>query len=149
MKRFLMLVGVAVVAAAMYVAASPGSQQSAGPTTKQFNALKKQVAALTKKVKTAQNDANIAFFAYVHCSVDSTIGVSQRGDSGGTFGYSFTPQGGGTAVLGTALDLVTSGTPSYTLTPFNTSDSACVQLVHAAPLRHNAGSLLAQFAQRR
>ena len=40
MKRFLMLVGVAVVAAAMYVAASPASQQSRGPTLKQFNALK-------------------------------------------------------------------------------------------------------------
>ena len=39
MKRFLMLVGVAVVAAAMYVAASPASQQSKGATVKQFNAL--------------------------------------------------------------------------------------------------------------
>jgi hypothetical protein len=38
MKRFLLLVGVAVVAAAMYVAASPASQQSSGPTAKQFKA---------------------------------------------------------------------------------------------------------------
>jgi hypothetical protein len=44
MKRFLMLVGVAVVAAAMYVAASPASQQAKAPTEKQFLALKKQVA---------------------------------------------------------------------------------------------------------
>jgi opacity protein-like surface antigen len=51
MKRFLMLVGVAVVAAAMYVAASPASQQAKAPTAKQFNALKKQVAGLGKTVK--------------------------------------------------------------------------------------------------
>jgi hypothetical protein len=51
MKRFLMLVGVAVVAAAMYVAASPASQQAKGPTARQFNALKKQVASLSKTVK--------------------------------------------------------------------------------------------------
>ena len=44
MKRFLMFVGVAVVAAAMYVAASPASQQASGPTAKQFKALKAQVA---------------------------------------------------------------------------------------------------------
>jgi len=51
MKRFLLLVGVAAVAAAMYVAASPASQQSKGPTLKQFNALKKQVATLNKTLK--------------------------------------------------------------------------------------------------
>ena len=51
MKRFLMLVGVAVVAAAMYVAASPASQQAKGPTAKQFKALKNQVASLSKTVK--------------------------------------------------------------------------------------------------
>ena len=51
MKRFLMLVGVAVVAAAMYVAASPAIQQSKGPTAKQFKALKAQVASLSKTVK--------------------------------------------------------------------------------------------------
>ena len=68
MKRFLMLVGVAVVAAAMYVAASPASQQ-AGPTAKQFAALKKQVAALSKKVKSTQTDVDTLAFAYVHCSL--------------------------------------------------------------------------------
>lgn len=51
MKRFLMLVGVAVVAAAMYVAASPASQQAKGPTAKQFKALKNQVTALGHTVK--------------------------------------------------------------------------------------------------
>ena len=54
MNRFLMLVGVAVVAAAMYVAASPASQQSKGPTEKQFLALKKTVTAQGKKRQGAQ-----------------------------------------------------------------------------------------------
>ena len=44
MKRFLMLVGVAAVAAAMYVAARRRVSSREGPTAKQFNALKKQVA---------------------------------------------------------------------------------------------------------
>ena len=60
MKRFLMLVGVAAVAAAMYVAASPASQQSRGPTLKQFNALKKQVATLNKKLKAVTTEADAA-----------------------------------------------------------------------------------------
>ena len=51
MNRFLILVGVAVVAAAMYVAASPASQQSKGPTAKQFVALKKTVTAQGKTIK--------------------------------------------------------------------------------------------------
>src|SRR5262245_1261836 len=58
MKKLLILVGVAVVAAAMYVAASPASRQSTGPTAKQFNALKKQVASLSKKLKTTKSDAD-------------------------------------------------------------------------------------------
>ena len=57
MKRFLMLVGVAVVAAAMYVAAGTASQQSAGVTAKQFAALKKQVASLSKTLKTVKAEA--------------------------------------------------------------------------------------------
>jgi len=56
MKRFLMLVGVAVVAAAMYVAAAPGSQQAKAPTARQFSALKKQVAGLSKSVKALKAD---------------------------------------------------------------------------------------------
>ena len=51
MKRFLMLVAVATVAGAMYVAAAPGSQQSRGPTARKFAALKRQVGGLTKTLK--------------------------------------------------------------------------------------------------
>ena len=60
MKRFMLLVGVAVVAAAMYVAASPASQQASGPSAKQFAALKKQVASLSKSLKTVKAEANDA-----------------------------------------------------------------------------------------
>ena len=59
MQRFLIFVGVAVVAAAMYVAASPASQQAKAPSAKQFNALKKQVAAL-KKDETAVKKLSVA-----------------------------------------------------------------------------------------
>jgi hypothetical protein len=144
MKRFLMLVGVAVIAAAMYVAASPASQQSTGPTAKQFKALKKQVATLTKRVKTDERDLNNLAFAYIHCSLPSEIGVSQRGNS--SSGYLFGNSVSSTPT--TALDLVTSS-PSYVLTPFNDSDSGCVSLVGLAPARHHAGSVIAQkFARK-
>ena len=94
MKRFLMLVGVAVVAAAMYVAASPASQQSSGPTLKQFNALKKQVATLSKKLKTVKSEADasvtIIGACYLKDNGNGTAGfldmpVSQFGSS--TQGY--------------------------------------------------------------
>ena len=147
MKRFLMLAAVAAVAGAMYVAAASGSQRSAGPTAKQFNALKRQVAALAKKEKTTNQHVNDLLIAYVHCSLHSEIGLSQRGDPLGSFGYSFTPQNA-QAGFSTALDLVTSGTPTYTITPYNAADSGCQQLVGLA-LRHNPGSVLSQFAQGR
>jgi outer membrane murein-binding lipoprotein Lpp len=81
MKRFLMLVGVAVVAAAMYVAASPASQQAKAPTAKQFKALKAQVAKLAKSLKTTQNDLDSFAAVYLHCSLHSRIGISQRGNT--------------------------------------------------------------------
>ena len=100
MKRFLMLVGVAVVAAAMYVAASPASQQSRGPTLKQFNALKKQVATLNKKLKAVTSEADAAVgiigACYLHQNSDGTVGfnfmpVSQLGNS--SSGYLFGTSG--------------------------------------------------------
>src|SRR5207248_7682130 len=59
MKRFWMLLGVAVVAGAMYVAAAPGSRQATGPTARQFAALKKQVALLNKKLTAPTNDEKV------------------------------------------------------------------------------------------
>src|SRR5881227_2913087 len=108
MKRFLMLVGVAVVAAAMYVAASPASQQAAGPSAKQFNALKKQVAGLSKKLKTtkAEADAAVGFIATCLVSQNAGVwGVSEFGDGqAGTFGYSYTDSPTANPTFVTALD---------------------------------------------
>jgi hypothetical protein len=136
MKRFLLLVGVAVVAAAMYVAASPASQQSSGPTAKQFKALKAQVATLSKKVKTAQNELDALALAYVHCSLPSEIGIAQF--TVGTTGHT------------TALDLAGTSPATYDLTPFNSADSACQTLVGAAAGRehHLAGVVAHKFASR-
>src|SRR5215467_12469321 len=145
MKRFLMLVGVAAVAGAVYAAAASGSQQSTGPTAKQFKALKSQVAALTKKVKTNQQHLDALAFAYVHCSLHSEIGVDRRGAT--SFGYSFSPDGINSSFT-TALDLDTSGTPTYSITPFNAADSGCRSLIGLA-LRHNPDSVLAKFGERR
>lgn len=149
MRSFLMMAGVAAVAGAMYVATASGSQQSRGPTAKQFKALKTQVATLSKKLKTTQNDLDSLAVAYVHCSLPSEIGVAQKG--GSTFGYSFTA--GGNTFYTAALDLADS-TPvspvNWELTPFNAADPACQSLVGAAALRHHAASVIGQkFAQRR
>ena len=137
MKRFLMLVGVAVVAAAMYVAASPASQQSRGPTLKQFTALKKQVATLSKTLKTVKSEADAAVgiigACYLHQNSDGTVGftvmqVSQFGNSTQGFLYG-TP--GGTPTARTALDEVTSSPQAY----LQEVDPQCATL---SALRHGA-----------
>src|SRR6476661_2165702 len=138
MKRFLMLVGVAVVAAAMYVAASPASQQSRGPTLKQFNALKKQVATLNKKLKTVGSEADAAVgiigACYLHQNSDGTVGfnfmpVSQFGNS--TQGYLFgTPPNTGTSTR-SALDVNAASPQAY----LQEMDPQCATV---AALRHGA-----------
>ena len=75
MKRFLMLVGVAVVAAAMYVAAGSASQQSKGVSPKQFKALQKQVATLGKELKTVKTEATAAAGFISNCLASSNSGV--------------------------------------------------------------------------
>ena len=119
MKRFLMLVAVAAVAGAMYVAASPASQQAKGPTLKQFNALKKQVATLSKQVKTIvkpEADAAVAIIGacYLKDNGNGTASflvmpVSQRGTN--TSGYLFGTSGINAPT--TALDEVTSSPQAY------------------------------------
>ena len=136
MKRLWMFVGVAVVAAAMYVAASPASQQSKGPTAKQFAALKKQVASLTKELKTVKPEADISA-SYILTCLSSVSGssltinampVSQRGSN--TSGYLF----GTTAASSTpttALDINTAA-PTDVLQEF---DPSCLS---GSALRHSA-----------
>lgn len=136
MKRFLMLVGVGVVAAAMYVAASPASQQSKGPTAKQFAALKKQVATLSKELKTVvKPEADLSASYILTCLSSVSAGsitihampVSQRGSS--TSGYLF-----GTTLSSTpttALDIDTAA-PTDVLQEF---DPSCLS---GSALRHSA-----------
>ena len=114
MKRLLMLVAVAVVASVMYVAASPASQQSRGPTAKQYRALKKQVAKMSKVLKTVKRQAQYAR-DYVHDCLRSTgagaVAVSEFGDAvTHTFGYQYFD--GTSTHYTTALDLDTN--PSST-----------------------------------
>jgi hypothetical protein len=103
MKRFSMLVGVAVVAAAMYVAASPASHQSSGPTAKQFKALKAQVASLSKSEKTLKK--------VVTDCLQIAIPINQFGDNtaaqteGYVYGQGGTPAAPTTAFFTTALDV--------------------------------------------
>jgi hypothetical protein len=139
MKRFLMLVGVAVVAAAMYVAASPASQQARGPTLKQFNALKKQVATLNKTLKTVKSEAEAAVgvigACYLHQNSDGTVGfnfmpVSQFGSS--TQGFVFgAPAGSVATTARTALDINAASPQAY----LQEMDPQCAT---AAALRHGA-----------
>jgi hypothetical protein len=139
MKRFLMLVGVAVVAAAMYVAASPASQQSRGPTAKQFKALKKQVTTLSKTVKALKADeakvkiaaTNAAGFI-ADCLVSTNAGalpINDFGSATGT-GYLIGTVTGGASSVRTALDVDSS-------TPFN---GAYVQAVDPACITSSAAS---------
>jgi hypothetical protein len=151
MQRFLMLVGVAVVAAAMYVAASSAGQASKGVSVAKFNALSRKVARLTKTVNFDGNLLNGLANTYAHCSLSYAIGVSQRGDlsHAGGFGYQYIPQGSTTPISTTALDLDTSGNPEFLITPFDATDAACMKLLGPNAARRNFGKLLAQFAQRR
>ena len=106
MKRFMLLVGVAVVAAAMYVAASPASQQASGPSAKQFAALKKQVASLSKSLKQVKAAANDADGFVRTCLISTNSGVlpiNRFGDPAGTFGYQYFD--GANTIDTTALDL--------------------------------------------
>ena len=126
MKRFLMLVGVAVVAAAVYVAASPASQRASGPTAKQFSALKKQVATLTKNEKAAKKEADTAlgFIASCLASANSGIlGVGQFGTASNGFLFGATS---GTATPRTALDAVTPDPANPNVALLIAVDPSCV-----------------------
>jgi hypothetical protein len=139
MKRFLMLVGVAVVAAAMYVAASPASQQASGPTTKQFNALKKQVASLSKNLNNVKKEADAAVGLIGACYLNASanfedLKVSQKGTINPLGpGYLFGTTG--TNAPTTALDIATSSPPQAYLQEI---DPQCIAILGG--LRHHAGS---------
>ena len=90
MKRFLMLVGVAAVAAAMYVAASPASQQSKFATEKQFLALQKKVTSQGKTIKQLKQLAVLEGTFIVDCA-KIAVPIDQFGDgsTAQTEGYDY------------------------------------------------------------
>jgi hypothetical protein len=122
-RRFLMLVSVAVVAAAMYVAASSASQASKGPTAKQFSALKKQVAGLSKQVKvlTAANKAVVGVLA---ACIQGAVPIADFGDPNGTFGYHWVDSTNG-EILTTALDVTSPSDPNALWITGSTGSNAC------------------------
>lgn len=134
MKRFLMLVGVAAVAAAMYVAASPASQQASGPTAKQFKALKAQVASLSKTVKGLKK--------VVTDCVQIAIPVNQFGDNttAQTEGYMYNQPSGAGQFLTTALDAsdVTDAGAAWFTGVLAPNRSACTTDLGENVLRHGA-----------
>jgi hypothetical protein len=136
MKRFLMLVGVAAVAAAMYVAASPASQQTRGPTAKQFRALKAQVASLSKTVKGLKR--------VVGDCVQIAVPVDQFGNPDGTAseeGYNYSQPAGAGPFLTTALDVSTVSDPGAVWFTGVTaaSRSACTTDLGESVMRHRLG----------
>jgi hypothetical protein len=150
MKRFLMLVGVAAVAGAMYVAASPASQQSKFASEKQVVALQKKVAALTKSLKTVKSEADAAVgiigACYLKDNGNGTFSflvtpVSQFGNA--SAGFLYGTSGGSTPR--SALDVATSSPQAY----LQGVDPACATqsfLRHSAV--HSASSRVQRWAER-
>jgi len=147
MKRFLILVAVAAVAGAMYVAAAPGSQRATGPTAIQFAALKKQVAGLSKKLKALKADETkvktlaVAEGQLLLACAKGAIPIDQFGDSvNQTQGYRYAPAGKAgdpttTDVLTTGLDV--AATSDTGAGYFMIGDSSCSAQFNGT-LRHAA-----------
>jgi hypothetical protein len=140
MKRFLTLLAVAAIAGAMYVAAAPGGLRSAGPTAKQFKALKASVTKLQKQVKTLKTEAGAALAIEELCIMHAPVGVSQLGTS--SSGYLF---GTTTAFAPTSALNLAPSTPQYRLFAVNTSQSDCVTLANTAST-HAAARAVATLA---
>jgi hypothetical protein len=144
MKRLLMLVGVAAVAAAMYVAASPASQQGSFASQKEVAALKKQVASLSKSLKATKKAANFAASFIADCVVSQNAAVfpvSEFGDGqNGTFGYQYN-DGTKPTYSTSALDFDGSSSPAAL---FLSIDPQCVStsgLKHGLKLGRSSNRL--------
>jgi len=133
MKRFLTLLAVAAIAGVMYVTAAPGGLRSAGPTAKQFKALKASVTKLQKQLKTVKTEAEAGLAIEELCIMHAPVGVNQLGtsSSGYLFGPPQTTPTASTASATSALDLAAS-TPQYRLFALNTSQADCVTLANTA-----------------
>jgi hypothetical protein len=135
MKRFLMVLGVVGVGAALYVAAAPGGQ-TAGPSAKQFKALKKEVASLKKEVTQVKQLSLSVAFVLVDCMAAATP-IDEFGDAANqTEGYVYQPTGGAPTVLTTALDVTSSSDPNAAW--ITSGGSACATDINGTALRRMA-----------
>ena len=170
MTRILMVVGVAAVAGAMYVAGASGSQQSRpGPTMKQFKALKAQVAFLkgqfaalngTVGRQSTREDARLTKLenddAQVLQETELAVGFISGCflNSGGSYrelpvsqfgsasaGFLFGTSGS-SATPRTALDIDTSGSPMAYLQEVN---PACIFPFTTAPVTSPAHSTISRL----
>ena len=115
MKRFLLVLALAAVAGATYVATAPGSQ-TAGPTMAQFRALKIEVTKLKRDEGKVKQLALTEGHLLVDCMAIA-VPVEEFGEGNGfasTYGYTWTDpaQNSGTPWLETALDFAASDDPS-------------------------------------
>ena len=151
MKRFLLLLAVAAIAGAMYVAAAPGGALRAGPSWKQFTALQKQVASLKKQLVQVNKTATDAD-GFIHgCFLTNSAGVlpvclfSDLSNIGGkqTYGYGYyaTP---GVLSYRTALNVDTSSNPQFFV---QVVDPACPTA--GAASHAGIGHLLGRFERTR
>jgi hypothetical protein len=147
MSKFPMFIGVAAIAGAMYVAAASGSQQSRGPTAKQFKALKAQVAGLKGQVtglkgQVATLNGEAAAVAQVLTTcMHGAVPIADFGDPNGTFGYHWFDSTDG-EILTTALDVTSSSDPNA-LWITGSTGTACHTLLGAFAAK--AGAKLQPF----
>jgi hypothetical protein len=113
-KRFLIVLAGVAAFGALYVAAAPGSQQ-AGPTAKQFRALKAQVAKLQKDEGQVKNLAHAEAALLSDCMAIS-VPIDDFGDfvnNPAQSGYTYTDPNlnSGDPFLTTALDVTADADP--------------------------------------
>jgi hypothetical protein len=148
-KRFFVLVGVGVVAAAIYVAASPASSKPRGyASAAQFKVLREQVGTLAiivgrlnKTVKQLQTVAAAEAAVLTACD-NAAIPIDQFGDGKNatpTEGYEYSPTASAntpSTFLTTALDVAPSSDTGAGWFAFGAS--ACGTLLNGHGLRHAA-----------
>ena len=135
MKRFMLVLALVAVAGATYVATAPGSQ-TAGPTGRQFRALKREVNHLKVQVRYAQEfELGMADFLLT-CMVHAPIAANSVGDesNGYLFGAPGSPPLSATSTSALALD--TSGTPDYAFFTENLANQDCVDFINTIASRH-------------
>ena len=142
MKRFPLVLALVAVAGATYVATAPGSQ-TAGPTARQFRALKSEVNHLKTQVNHVKTELGYAeeyelglgdFL--LTCMVHAPIAVNSVGDgsNGYLFGAPGTPPTSATSTSALSLDI--SETPSYRFLTVNEAEPVCVFIINTASARH-------------